>query len=98
MRKIILSILMSSLFLILPSASCSLEGFDYDTGDYIEIDDEDVLRPGNQIAIYDYADQTYHEVEIASLSLSKITEMEVYDYDADQYRTFELPDLSPIKG
>ncbi len=81
-----------------PSVSCSLEEFDYDTGEYIEIDDEDVLKPGNQIVIYDYADQSYHEVEIVSLSLRKIAEMEVYDYDADEYRTFELPDLPPIKG
>ena len=48
------------------------------------------------IIIYDYADQSYHAVEIISLRHPGKPELEVYDYDADEYRNFEMEES--VKG
>jgi len=96
MKRIILLIIPLIAVFLFPAFLHAWDGFDYDTGDYVEIDDQDSLKPGNQIIIYDYADQSYHEVEIISLSHPGKPELEVYDYDADEYRNFEMEEA--VKG
>jgi len=84
-----ITLLLAAIFSF-PPLLCAWDGFDYDTGDYVEIDDQEPVNPGDQIVIYDYADQTYHEVEIISVNRLANPEIEAYDYDADEYRTFEM--------
>jgi len=77
------------LLLLFPLSAFSWDGFDYDTGDYIEIDDSDrsSIKPGTIIQIYDYEDRDYHTVEIMSFNEKSV---EVFDHDADEYRIFEM--------
>ncbi|MEI7636787.1 MAG: DUF5334 family protein [Syntrophus sp. (in: bacteria)] len=84
-----LTCLILFLFLTFPLSAFSWDGFDYDAGNYIEIDDSDrpIIKPGAIIQIYAYEDRDYHTVEIMSLYEANI---EVYDEDMDEYRTFEM--------
>jgi hypothetical protein len=95
-KKVILSILILTLLFFLPSSGLSLEGFDYDTGDYVEIEERDSFKPGMHIVIFDYADQSYHDVEIISFIRRNMQELEVYDYDTEEYRSFEMDGV--LKG
>jgi len=66
---------------------------DYDTGNYIEIDDSDIpsIAPGAIIQIYDNEDSDYHTVEIISFVRAiDETNIEVFDQDTEEYRTFEM--------
>ena len=81
------------LLLIFPLSVFSWDGFDYDTGNYIDIDDSDIssLAPGVIIQIYDDEDSNYHTVEIMSVvKILKEINIEVLDQDTDEYRTFEM--------
>lgn len=88
-----LTCLILIILLLFPLSAYSWDGFDYDTGDYIEIDDSDrpSIAPGAVIQIYDYEDSNHHTVEIMSVvkTLDE-TNVEVFDQDADEYRTFEM--------
>jgi hypothetical protein len=81
------------LLLIFPLSVFSWDGFDYDAGNYIEIDDPDIssLAPGTIIQIYDDEDSNYHAAEIMSVvrTLNE-TNIEAFDQDTDEYRTFEM--------
>jgi hypothetical protein len=92
-----LTCLILLLLLIFPLSAYSWDGFDYDTGDYIEIDDSDrpSIKPGATVQIYDYEDRDYHSVEI--MSLDEIN-LEVYDHDTDEYRTFEMEPVIVIRS
>ena len=71
----------------------SWDGFDYDTGNYIEIDDSDMssIARGVVIQIYDNEDSNHHTVEImAIIKTVDETNIEVLDQDTDEYRTFEM--------
>jgi len=92
-----LTCLILVLLLIFPLSANSWDGFDYDTGDYIEIDDSDSLsiKPGAVIQIFDYGYRDYHTVEIVSLNEAYV---EVYDEDTDEYRTFEMEPVILIRS
>jgi hypothetical protein len=88
------------LILIFPLTVFSWDGYDYETGNYIEIDDSDIraLAPGTIIQIYDNEDNNHHAVEIMSIikSLDE-TNIEAYDQDTDEYRTFEMESIKVDK-
>ena len=84
MKKIFVLIL--TLF-IFNTPVFSWDGYDYDTGDYIEIEKGNLVRAGNDIEIYDYSTGTYKDVEVQSVSSD---EVEVYDYETREYRTFDM--------
>lgn len=84
------------LSLIFPLSGFSWDGFDYDTGNYIEIDDSDIssLASGVIIQIYDNEDSNHHTIEIMSIvkTLDE-TNIEAYDQDTGEYRTFEMENI-----
>lgn len=92
-----LTCLMLILLLLFPLSAFSWDGFDYDTGDYIEIDDAVILsvKPGVVIQIFDYEDGDYHAVEIISLNETNI---EVFDEDTYEYRTFEMEPVIVVRS
>ena len=67
------------------------DGYDYDTGNYVEIGSGNLVRSGSEIEIYDYETNDYKYVEVQSVeSYGGSTEVEVYDYDTGEYRTLEM--------
>jgi|TARA_B110000971_G_C19560775_1_gene298647 hypothetical protein len=72
-------------------ASIAWDGFDWDSGSYVEIEGGNLVREGEQIEIYDWATGEYKDVEVQSISGSGSgTEVEVYDWDTGEYRTLDM--------
>jgi len=76
--------------MLFPTHPYAWDGYDYDTGHYIIM--EDPAQPGEDVAIYDYNDETWHDVLSISIS-NDGTELEVFDYETGEYRTFEMEPL-----
>lgn len=67
------------------------DGYDYESGSYVEIDDGNLVRQGSEIEIYDYGTGEYIDVEVESITnYGSSVEVEVYDYDSGEYRTLEM--------
>lgn len=78
--------------LLLPISIFAWDGYDYDKDSYIEIEDEDSVVPGNHVVIYDYGDESYHEVNIISVKRDNNVFVEVFDYINNEIRVFEMSD------
>jgi hypothetical protein len=88
MKKIVLII--SFLMILCPAHLYAWDGYDYDTDDYIEFDHPFSVKPGNDVEIYDYSDESYHDVYVISINRDGTVIIEVFDYDTGDYRTFEM--------
>lgn len=82
----------SPILLILATPVFAWDGFDYDKGTFIEIDRGNLVREGETIEIFDFNDG-YKEVEVESIDhYGNTVEVDVYDYDTGEFRTFEMED------
>lgn len=76
---------------IFPIKSYSWDGYDSENQSYIEIEQGNLVRSGNEIEIYDYSDDSYKTVDVQSITRSEdLIEIEVYDSEKNTYRTFEM--------
>lgn len=67
------------------------EGYDYEQGTSVEISSGNLVRPGQDIEIYDYDHGEYHDVEVQSITGSGSgAVVEVYNYETGEYRTLEM--------
>ena len=81
------------LLCLVSSPVLAWDGYDYDSGDYVEIDKGNLVRTGRDIEIYDYGDGEYHDVEVQDINrYGSRVEVEVYDYETGEYRTLEMED------
>jgi hypothetical protein len=79
--------------LLLPSPGLfAWDGYDYESDSYIEIKDKDSILSGNDVVIFDHSDGFYHEVYVISVNRNGAVIIEVFDYDAGDYREFEMMD------
>lgn len=79
------------LALTLPTLSYAWDGYDYESGSYVDIDKGNLVRPGQDIEIYDHGTGEYNDVEVQSIRGSGSgAEVEVYDYDTGEYRTLDM--------
>lgn len=86
-----MKIVAAVLFLSLPCLSFAWDGYDYERGAYVEINKGNLVRPGQDIELYDYSTGQYRDVEVQSIRGSGSgAEVEVYDYGTGQYRTLEM--------
>ena len=84
-------LIIALLICFVPVTANAWDGYDFDKGSYIEIDQGNLVRPGQDIEIYDYETGDYKEVEVQSVTGSGSgAEVEVYDYDTGEYRTFDM--------
>lgn len=89
MKKILL---IASILLISSNVN-AWDGYDYGTGDSVEIQSGNLVREGNDIEIYDHSTGEYHDVEVQDINrYGSTVEVEVYDYDTGEYRTLEMDD------
>lgn len=89
MRKALILVALS--LLVAPATAFSWDGYDYDTGNYVEIESGNLMRTGNDIEIYDYEDGSYKDVEVTDITrYGSSVEIEVYDYESGKYRTFDM--------
>ncbi len=86
-------LLIATLLLVFSIPAVAWDGYDHDKGAHIEIEKGNLVRPGQDIEIYDYDDGSYKDVEVQSVQRSGSTvEVEVYDYNKGEYRTLEMDD------
>ena len=85
-------ITMLALAMVFISTTCSAwEGFDYETGTYIEIEKNNTVKRGQDIEIYNYSTGTYENVEVERVQRrGNSVDVEVFDIDTGEYRTLEM--------
>ena len=67
------------------------DGYDYDKGNFIEIEGRNLVRRGRTIEIYDYDDGQYKNVEVESAQrIPGAVEIEVFDPEIGENRIFEM--------
>jgi uncharacterized protein DUF5334 len=67
------------------------DGYDYENGTHVEIDEGNLVRKGEEIEFYDYKNGEYQYGEVQEIQSSGSgAEVEVYDYESGEYRTFEM--------
>lgn len=87
MKKMTLAIILTAL----STGALAWDGYDYDSGSFVEIESGNLVRSGNDIEIYDYDDGQYHDVEVQDINrYGSTVEVEVYDYETGEYRTLEM--------
>ncbi len=82
MKPLLLSIIF---FGLMPLFCFAWEGFDYDSGHYIDTSSE----RGKDIKFYDYSDGKYHRGEVLSSGLSGY-KLEIFDYETGKVRNFDM--------
>lgn len=67
------------------------DGFDYQTGGYVEIESGNLVRPGKEIEVFDYNTGSYKYYDVESVnSTGSGAEVEVYDYNTGEYKSFDM--------
>ncbi len=90
MKTVIIAL---AIFLSVPEFLSAWEGYDYETGTYIEIEKDNLVRRGEEIEYYDWDEAEYRTGEVQNIErIGSSVEVEVYDYDSGEYRTFEMDD------
>lgn len=76
---------------LVPTFVYAWDGYDYESGSYVEIDKGNLVREGQDIEIYDYSTGEYKDVQVDSVTGGGYgAEVEVYDYDTGEYRTLDM--------
>lgn len=79
--------------LALSAPSFAWDGYDSDSGNSIQIEQGNLVRPGETIEFYDGAEGEYRSGDVESINrYGSSVEVEVYDQEAGEYRTFEMED------
>lgn len=97
MMRSLTIILLIVLILFCPLNFHAWDGFAYDSEDYIEVEDPKAVVPGRDIEIYDYSDESYHDVNVISVNKNGSTTIEVFDHNTGDYRMFEMENESKTK-
>ena len=88
MKKLFISF---SIMILTPVITLAWEGYDYETGNYVEIETGNLVREGEKVEYYDYESGEYRYGEVQDIESSGSgAEVEVYDYESGEYRTFEM--------
>ena len=90
-KEIFLIICLSALLLLLPTVLHAWTGYDYESENYIEFDQDKHVVQGKDFDIYDYSDESRHTVHVISIvNTGNEIQIEVYDYDEGEHRTFYM--------
>ena len=66
-------------------------GYDWDSGSYVDIESGNLVREGQDIEIYDWGTGSYSDVEVTDInSFGSGAEVEVYDYSTGEYRILDM--------
>ncbi len=67
------------------------DGYDYESGTSVEIEKGNLVRPGQEIEFYDYEKGEYRYGDVESIQRrGSSVDVEVYDQDMGETRTFEM--------
>ena len=84
---------LSIFILMISTQAVAWDGYDYESGSDVEIEQGNLVRPGEEIEFYDYGSGEYRYGDVESIdSNGSSVEVEVYDQESGEYRTFEMED------
>jgi len=67
------------------------DGYDYETGTYVDIEAGQAVRVGKDVDLYDWETGEYTTVEVEAVhDRGGHTEVEVYDWESGEYRTLDM--------
>lgn len=82
--------------LALASSVAAWEGYDQYTGYNATIESGNLVRPGQDIEVYDWHTNQYHYLTVESMSrIGRDVEVEVYDWNTNDWRTFTFEGRGP---
>lgn len=87
MKKLIVYTILLCIFILLAGVTEAWEGYDYEAGEYIEIEEGNLVRSGEEIEVYHQDSGEYNYEEVESVSSD---ELETYDYETGEYHTYEM--------
>jgi hypothetical protein len=77
--------------MLAPLAVSAWSGHDSDKGTYVEIDEGNLVRAGQDIEIYDSNSGEYKSVEVQSITGNGTgVQVEIYESSTDEYRTLDM--------
>jgi pyruvate/2-oxoglutarate/acetoin dehydrogenase E1 component len=86
-----MKILATAAMMLISTGVFAWDGYNSDSSSYVEIGAGNLVRPGQDIEVYDYGTGSYKEVEVQSMNGSGSgTEVEVYDSGSGEYQTYEM--------
>lgn len=88
MKKILFLLIVT----LAPCQSLAWDGYDYEKGTEVGIEEGNLVRSGSSIEIYDYEEGEYRDVEVEDVRSAGYgrVEVDVYDYESGEYRTLEM--------
>ena len=90
MKKFAFALVMTMAMVVLPALAW--DGYDYDTGDYVEIGKGNLVRRGETIEVYDYSTGNYHQMDVEGIqrNYGGGVEIDAYDHETGEYRTLDM--------
>jgi hypothetical protein len=71
--------------------SYAWDGYDYESGSYVEIEKGNLVREGEEIEYYDYDSGEYRTGDVENVESSGSgAEVEIYDNESGEYRIFDM--------
>ena len=90
-RRYILFVILFNLHKRFYTTGHGWDGYDHESGSYVEIDKGQLVRRGREIEFNDYGKGEYRYGDIESIHRYGSTiEIEVYDHESGEHRTFEM--------
>ncbi len=77
----------SGIFILVQAALLGWDGYDYNSGEYIEIEKGNLVRRYKDIEVYHYGDGTYHDEEVQGFEGD---ELETYDYNTGEFHYYDM--------
>ncbi|MFT0547837.1 DUF5334 family protein [Allopusillimonas ginsengisoli] len=86
-KVVVISVILS----LAPACALAWNGYDYESGSFVEIEKGNLVRTGRDIEYYDYKNGEYRSATVDSMrSGPGSVEVEVYDHQTGDYRTLEM--------
>lgn len=85
MKKLIIAALLFT------TPALAWDGYDWENGEYIEIESGNLVREGQEIEVYnwDSGEYEYYDVENINNNFGDV-ELEVYDWNSGEYKYFDM--------
>jgi hypothetical protein len=84
-------ILATAAMMLISTGAFAWDGYNYGSSSYVEIGAGNLVRPGQEIEVYDYGSSSYKQVEVQSInSVGTGAEVEVYDSESGEYETYDM--------
>ena len=71
----------------IPCCLFGWDGYDYNAGEYVEIEKDNLVRQYKDIEVYHWGDGEYHDEEVQGFEGD---ELETYDYNTGEYNYYEM--------